>query len=76
MGHHATKPTESIGNKLLLKAVCKSTKEAPKTFTLRGVDIGRVNSQNQLKKVIREQLQDDLVKNFDVGYYQTLLLSA
>ena len=56
--------------KLLLKAVCKTTKHAPKTFTLRDVDIASVNSQGQLRKVIREQLQDDLVKEFDVGYYE------
>ena len=35
--------TRSIISKLLLKAVCKTTKHAPKTFTLRDVDIASVN---------------------------------
>jgi hypothetical protein len=53
-----------------LKAVCKTTKHAPKIITLRGVDTVSVNSRGQLRKVIREQLQDDLAKEFDVGYYE------
>ena len=72
-----TEQAESIGSKLLLKALCKYTKQSPKTFILRGFDIATVNSQNQLKNVIRKQLQDDLVKDFDVGYYtKALQLSA
>ena len=68
LGHAGSqKRTESM----LLKAVCKSTKQSSKTFTLRDVDIASVNSRDQLKMVIKEQLQDDLVKEFDVGYYQS-----
>ena len=77
MRHQATEQAESIGSKLLLKALCKYTKQSPKTFILRGFDIATVNSQNQLKNVIKKQLQDDLVKDFDVGYYtKALQLSA
>ena len=50
MSQQATEQAESIGSKLLLKAVCKSTKQSTKFFILRGVDIARVNSPNQLKK--------------------------
>ena len=50
MSHQATDQAEYIGSKLLLKAVCMSTKQSAKTFILRGVDIARVNSQNQLKR--------------------------
>lgn len=71
LGHAGpSQATESIISKLLLKAVCKSTKHTPKTFTLRDVDIASINSRSQLRKVIKEQLQDDLVKEFDVGYYE------
>ena len=64
------KQTENIINKLLVKAVCKSTKKSPKTFTLRDVDIASVNSRDQLKQLIREQLTGDIIKEFNVGYYQ------
>ena len=39
MSHQVTEQVESIGCKLLLKAVCKYTKQSRKTFILRGVDI-------------------------------------
>ena len=68
MGQVGNKATQSIVSELLLKAVYKSTKKAPKTFTLQDVDIPSVAS---LKRVIREQLKDDIVKEFDVGYYQS-----
>ena len=70
-GRDQSRNHESIISKLLVKAVCKSTKQAPKTFTLRNVDIANTTSQGQLKKVIKEQLREDLVKEFDVGYYQS-----
>ena len=61
IGHTGNqKPTESVISKLLLKAICKSTKQAPKTITFCDVDIASVKSLRQLKKVTREQLQDDL----------------
>ena len=73
-GRDHSRNRESIISKLLLKAVCKSTKQAPKTFTLRNVDIASITSQGQLKKVIKEQLREDLVKEFDVGYYQSSIV--
>ena len=43
-----------------------------KTFTLRNVDIEQVSTRDQLKRVIRTQLTDDIIikGDFDVGYYQ------
>lgn len=61
--------------KLLIKAVCKSSskKEAVKTcktFTLRNVNVGQVITRDQLKQLIKLQLDDDVTDEFDVGYYQ------
>ena len=65
----------TIVPKLLIKAVCKSSskKEAVKTcktFTLRDVNVAQVVTRDQLKRVIKQQLDDDVIDNFDVGYYQ------
>ena len=59
--------------KILLKAVCKSaklSKKDPKTFTLRAVNVENINTCDKLKELIKSQLSDDIVKQFDVGYYQ------
>ena len=65
----------TIVPKLLIKAVCKSSskKEAVKTcktFTLRNVNVGQVITRDQLKQLIKLQLDDDVTDEFDVGYYQ------
>ena len=57
--------------KLLIKAVCKfsSKKEEDKickTFTLRDVNVAQVIICDQLKWVIKLQLDDDVTDNFDV----------
>ena len=68
-----------IISKILLKAVCcrpKSSsksvknKKDPKTFTLRNIDVVKVDTRDKLKEVIKSQLDNDLVQHFDVGYYQ------
>ena len=52
--------------------MCKSSskKGAAKTFTLRDVNFSRVSTRDQLKQVIKTQLADDVIGDFDVGYYQ------
>jgi len=59
-------------DKTILKAVCQNAKkDVPRAFTLRNIDTSRVLSCNNLKSVIRTQLQHDIVSdNFDVGYVQ------
>ena len=58
-----------IIKKILLKAVTKSSKKDPKTFMLRDVNINSIVTCDQLKQLIKSQLSRDLVKEFDVGYY-------
>ena len=72
-------PASSCGShiisKILLKAVTcktkssKSAKKDPKTFTLRNIDVSKVDTCNKLKELIVSQL-NDLTRKFDVGYYQ------
>ena len=55
--------------KVLLKTVCRGTKQDPKTFTLRISEV-EVCSSDRLKHAIKSQLQDDIgEKDFDVGVY-------
>ena len=68
----SARQTNATAPKLLTKAVCKSSskKGAVKTFTLRDVNLSRVSTRDQLKQVIKTQLADDVIGDFDVGYYQ------
>ena len=50
---------DTIIKKILLKAV----------WTLRDVNISNIVSCDQLKALIKSQLYSDLVKYFEVGYY-------
>ena len=55
---------------MLLKAVSKTAGKKDKIFTLRRIDTGKVTSCDDLKKLIKRQLRDDIVdwEEFDVGY--------
>lgn len=70
----ATSPVSLLArpviSKLFLKAFSKSSKKDPKTFTLRNVPTATINTCEQLKDEIRVQLQNDVVQEFDVGYFQ------
>ena len=58
-------------DKVLLKAVNKKGKKDPKTFTLRNVDQHALLTSDDLKRVIRMKLSDDITSgDFDVGYVQ------
>ena len=60
--------------KVLIKAVSKSSSKkdaSNKTFTLRDVNVSRVQTYDQLKEMILSQLKADLTDDFDVGYYQS-----
>ena len=61
----------SVGmvSKVLLKAVGSARKDL-KTFTLHNVDTISVKTQEKLKLLIRTQLQNDMLEDFDVGYLQ------
>lgn len=56
--------------KMLLKAVTKSGPKKDKIFTLRHIDVNKVSSSNDLKKLIKNQLCDDVIhwEEFDVGH--------
>lgn len=64
----ASGPTQAptVVEKVLLKAVSKTGKGS-KLFTLRGLDTGKLMSCDNVKHTIVDQLQDDIVKDFDVG---------
>ena len=59
-------------SKVLIKAVKSDGKKVDgKTFTLRNIDPSKVKTCDQLKSVVRAQLQDDIcTADFDVGYLQ------
>ena len=59
-------------DKVLLKAACKAGKQKDsKTFTLRNVDVAAVLLSQDLKKLIKESLHDDICsRDFDIGYMQ------
>ena len=64
----------SVVSKIMLKAVVSkptlSTKRKdPKTFTLRDVNIASIDTCDKLKEIIKSQLKKDIVKDFDVGFY-------
>ena len=50
-----------------IKCVSKENKES-KTFSLRNVDSSVITSCVTLKALIKAQLKDDIVKEFDIGY--------
>ncbi len=58
-------------DKVLLKAVNKKGKKDSKTFTLRNVNQHALLTSDDLKRVIRMKLSDDITSgDFDVGYVQ------
>ena len=57
-------------SKVLIKAACKNNLKEVKTFTVRNVDLGPIQSITDLKTVNRDKLKEDIRKNFDVGYIQ------
>ena len=64
-----------IVEKVMLKAVCKSkggtkNKTDPKIFTLRNINSAQVCSSEELKQVIKTQLSNDIVDDFEVGVVQ------
>lgn len=66
--------TESrIISKILIKAVVNTpkgkSKNEPKTFTLRNVDVASINTCDKLKELIKSQLCNDVVREFYIGYY-------
>lgn len=63
----ATSASCCIIDKVILKAVSKTGKHY-KLFTLRSIDCNKVVSREDLKAIIRRQLQDDIKRrDFDIG---------
>lgn len=62
--------TPSVINKVLLKAVTKEAKKKEKIFTLRHIYTEKISSCDELKKIIKQQLSNDIIdwEEFDVGY--------
>ena len=73
-GHGSAQRSQTplpIIDKVLLKAVSKSAgKKKDKIFALRRIETEKVTSCDDLKKLIKRQLRDDVVdwEEFDVGY--------
>ena len=59
-----------IVKKILVKAVSKEKGKDAKLFTLRNIQTDCISSCDDLKKVIKTQLNKDVVDKFDVGYMQ------
>ena len=62
----------TVIDKVLLKAVTKAGQKKDKIFTLRGIDTSKVLACDDLKKLIKRQLDDDVIEweEFDIGYSQ------
>ena len=66
------RPSERVIQKVLLKAVTWNRKN-PKMFTLRSINTTAITSCDNLKRVIKEQLKQEIVSDirvFDVGFVQ------
>ena len=58
-------------SKVLLKAVSKHCGKSASVFSLRHINSSSINTCSQLRALIREQLQTDVIQgSFDVGYLQ------
>ena len=57
-----------IINKLLIKVFLKVAKKESKTYTLRDIDTTKISTVDQLKRVIKSQLQGEIHEHFNVGY--------
>ena len=62
----AASASTCIIEKVILKAVPKTGKNY-KLFSLRSINCNKVVSHDDLKDVIRKQLQDDIQRDFDIG---------
>ena len=69
-GQMSTQLVPPVIDKVLLKAVAKTGKKKDKLFTLRRINTGKVCTCDELKKLIKKQLCDDVIawEEFDVGY--------
>ena len=69
-----TSSTLTTISKATLKAVCSGggafKKDAARTFILRNIDCSKVTTCDDLKDIIKNQLRDDISREFDVGYIQ------
>ena len=57
-----------IINKLLIKVFLKVAKKESKTYTLRDIDTSKISTVDQLKRLIKTQLQGEIHEHFNVGY--------
>ena len=60
-------PVQMI-SKVLLKCTSKEDKKESKTFTIRNINPSVVKTCVSLKSLIRAQLGEEILKEFDVGY--------
>ena len=69
-GQMSTQLVPPVIDKVLLKAVAKTGKKKDKLFTLRRINTGKVCTCDELKKLIKKQLCDDVIawEEFDAGY--------
>ena len=55
-------------SKVLLKCVSKEDKKVFKTFTIRNINPSVIKTCLSLKSLIKAQLGEDILKDFDIGY--------
>ena len=69
-GHVTIRPLDTVIEKILLKAVSKSSKKDSKVFSLRFLDSTHTNCK-KVKEGIRRQLPDDIIEDdFELGVVQ------
>ena len=61
-GHITIRPLDTVIEKILLKAVSKSSKKDSKVFSLRFLDSTHTNCK-KVKEGIRRQLPDDIIED-------------
>ena len=61
-------PPVQMISKVLLKCVSKEDKKVFKTFTIRNINPSVIKTCLSLKSLIKAQLGEDILKDFDIGY--------
>jgi hypothetical protein len=65
--HQVRRPVQMIP-KVLLKCASREDKKEAKTFTIRNINSSVVKICETLKSLIKAQLGEEVVKDFDIGY--------
>ena len=66
-----TASSDDFVDKIMIRVESIKSSKVFRNFTLRGININIVNCCEELKKLIRDQLNDKIIsRDFDIGYIQ------